>query len=518
MRLDAVGPKAFRAAFEPTNLGRLFASEAGERLWRPLLAPLERFWQQWDGRADGFAAARSRVLDYGGRIRVLWLVEPGEERGRVRVSGVFAMDTDGTTDLSALADDLARVLVAWIPAEPTERNVGEHALRVLGRTGSDLVTIPLVIDGCVVAFFGEARTLDRSVPRCLRALADDDRPAPAPLALHVDLTQLGRLTDEPVVSRLFGLESLRSFDASVRPSGPYAELELEVAFADGERGILAGFLPAVDALPTLLHRVPSTATPWLVLPFRPDLIFRAGLEAAASRRSGGVDAVRQEMRDELGLDPDSELLGHFGGELMVLGDLWQADDSAKFRGGGDPPLGACIAWSLRDTAAFGRGFDRLLDYLKGHVHRYETRAVDGVQITRLGSLLVTGVHVGVGQDLFALGFGAEGVAQLEALVAAGRDAAQRPLPTAVRRVQHRAPPGWNGVGAADLTAVLGGQITLLLELLDDALPPAMRPDASTETTQEWLDRLAPLIAEHRLDHLVTMTGHDGRSWRLRLVW
>ena len=521
MRLDVVGPAAFRAAFLPTKLGGLFASEEGERLWRPLLAPVERIWRQWDGRRDDFKATRQRVLEYAGRIRVLWMVQPGEENERDRVSGVFALDTDGSTNLAALAGDLSRALRAVMPDEPTERSVGKHKLRLLGDTGSGFVTMPMLIGGCLVGFFGEAASLDKTVPRCLRALAMDVEKPSAPLSLHVDLTQLQGLSGirtEPTLVKLFGLKNLRSFHATVRPNGPHAELELEVEFGDGDRGVLAAFFPAVDTLPKMLNRVPAKATPWLTVPFRPDVMFRAGLAAAADGKAGGIEAVRKEMHDELGLNLDTELLDHLRGEVMVLGDLWQSDDAEVFRRGDDPPLSACIAWSVKDAAAFGKGFDKLLKHLKGVVHRFDTREVDGVKITRVGSMFLTGMHMAVGQDLFAIAFGKEGVAQLETLVAGRQKAAARPLPAAVQRVRHLAPAGWNGLGLANVSALVGGQVTLVLEMLDGALPRKMRFGFSVDATQKRLDRLLPLVAKHELENLVTMTGHDDGRWRLRLLW
>ena len=82
---------------------------------------------------------------------------------------------------------------------------------------------------------------------------------------------------------------------------------------------------------------------------------------------------------------------------------------------------------------------------------------------------------------------------------------------ALRRVDLKAPDNV-------LTAMFGGQLTLMLEALDDALPPPMRFGFSVDATQEWLDRLLPLVAQHDLEHLVTMTGYADQRWRLRLLW
>ena len=73
-------------------------------------------------------------------------------------------------------------------------------------------------------------------------------------------------------------------------------------------------------------------------------------------------------------------------------------------------------------------------------------------------------------------------------------------------------------GLADLSAMFGGQLALGLEMLDNALPPQMRFGFSVRATQEWLDRLLPLVVEHELETIVTMTGYDDSLWRLRLLW
>ena len=85
-------------------------------------------------------------------------------------------------------------------------------------------------------------------------------------------------------------------------------------------------------------------------------------------------------------------------------------------------------------------------------------------------------------------------------------------------MRHLAPAGWNGLGIANLSALLGGQVTLVLEMLDELLPPEMRFDFSIEETQKLLDRLLPLVGEHELENIVTMTGYDNGHWRLRLLW
>ena len=78
VQIDTVGPAGWRLRLAPTNLGSLLASEAGQNLWQPLLLPLEQRWRQLVGGGEPeFAAMRRRLLDYGGRVQLLfWVLAP----------------------------------------------------------------------------------------------------------------------------------------------------------------------------------------------------------------------------------------------------------------------------------------------------------------------------------------------------------------------------------------------------------------------------------------------------------
>ncbi len=542
VRLQVDGPQVFRAAFSGTRVGDLLASEDGEGLWTPLAAQIEGFWRQLDGDREDFDATRRRVLDYTGRIRVLWMLdETASELGAVqagsgeeRVFGIFALEMDGSTDLSALADDLARALRAMIPGTPTLRAVGEHSLQELRPSDGGFVTLPMELGGHVVTFFGNGIPLEAAMPRALASLAADQPTDYVPLALHVDLSRLRDLPgvqEEPVLVHLFGLQSLRSFDVALRPVADRVQLEASLGFDAGSRGVFGALLPAVDRLPEILSRVPADATPWLAMPFRIDELFRVvadTVDASGETRTDDDRPFREQLREQLGFDLDTELLDHTGGEVLVLGDLWEHDDGEEFQDGGAPPLGACLALSLRNTAAFRAGFDKLLDHFRGVVQRHETREVDGVEITRLGTWFLTGTQLAVGQDLAALAFGPEAVTQLERMVTGRREpgaATLSPtaLPDAVRNVQHLAPPGWNGIGLLDLTALLGGQVALVLEAADEAWPQVTGAEFDTMELQKWFDSALPLLTEHGLSHLIAMAGHEDRGsgasrWRIRVVW
>tara|TARA_R110002072_G_scaffold243682_1_gene402720 strand:- start:34009 stop:36381 length:2373 start_codon:yes stop_codon:yes gene_type:complete len=520
MRLHVAGPAAFRRAFAPTNLSAMLSSPDGEKLWRPLLAPIEALWQQWDGRGDEFRAARNRALDYAGRIRVLWLLEP-DTSDRHRMFGVLSLELDEQTDMAALAVDLSQPLRSLQQAEPAQHTVANHKVQLAIDESEIFLSMPMLIDRRVVAFFGEAGTLELAVTHGLQTLAADIAPRAAPASLDVDLAQLVHASGEehdPVLRPLFGLGSLKSLQLQLRPNGNRVEVSADVAWHEGPRGIFAGLLPDVQQLPNMLSRMPATATPWLTAPLRPDLILRAVLDAAANSEPDGREGVREAMHKELGLHLDTELLAHLGGEVMLLGDMWQPEDRKAFQEGEDLPLAGCVAFSLRDTAAFAAGLDKVLNYLGAHIRQSKARVVDGVKITKLGSMFVTGVHMAVGQDLFAIAIGEESVAQLEALVAGKSQPTQAPLPASVLRIRHLAPKGWNAVGATNLGAMLGGQAAMVMQLLDNPMARALGFELEPEQTQDMLEALLPLIEHHALTDLVTMAGYRDGRWQLRILW
>ncbi|MHC5066565.1 MAG: hypothetical protein ACYTG5_21625, partial [Planctomycetota bacterium] len=67
-------------------------------------------------------------------------------------------------------------------------------------------------------------------------------------------------------------------------------------------------------------------------------------------------------------------------------------------------------------------------------------------------------------------------------------------------------------------AVFSGQLTVLFEIFENSLPREMRAGYSVDENQAMFDKLLPLVVEHELEDLVTMTGYEDQVWRLRLVW
>jgi hypothetical protein len=524
VRIDAYGPQALRRAFLPTNIGTLCASEDGERVWRPLLQPLEQMWRSLDNGPE-FDQARQRALDYAGRMHLLWMRAPGSNDEEESFVGVFAMQTHERSDMPAMAQDLTRPL-AVLGQEPQMLEVqnGTH-LQVLHLEDGQFITLPMVTADHVLVFFGEPAALTAGgIPRCLLALDAADPELDCPLRIQIDLSQARstpRWRERPEVRALFGIDSIETMTVRVRPNGPHFEIAADLEFNNADRGILEALFPPQQTTPQLLSRVPRGTNPWFVGPLRLDVLMRRILELIPIIDEQGnrtPEEIRAEMHKELGLHLDTDLFDHFGEEVMLLGDFWEDVDNEAWRNGEDPPIGACMVFSLRNTEAFQTGMNKLLELFKGAVRTVDERTVEGVRITRLGSAFVTGVHLAAGNGMFAIAFGSEGTKQLELVVTAAHANDVFALPTPLEHVMHLSPPGRNGLGLLNVSALLRGQLALTLEAIEEVLPPMLGVELAMDETQEALDAAAPLIERHGLNHIVVLQGHADNTWRLRVVW
>ena len=87
--IDTVGPDGWRSRFGPTNLGSMLESEQGRELWEPALAPYFAIWQELAGDDAGYSASRTRLLGYGGRIRMgLWFDSDRMRRASEPAAGI----------------------------------------------------------------------------------------------------------------------------------------------------------------------------------------------------------------------------------------------------------------------------------------------------------------------------------------------------------------------------------------------------------------------------------------------
>ncbi|MBK8096341.1 MAG: hypothetical protein IPK26_04495 [Planctomycetes bacterium] len=131
-----------------------------------------------------------------------------------------------------------------------------------------------------------------------------------------------------------------------------------------------------------------------------------------------------------------------------------------------------------------------------------------------GDLLIA---VGNGMLLCGHGDGAEAAihARLDAAGAkAGAPASAPTLPWP--DLARYAPAGGNGAALADVPLALK-MLSVFGDMAEEMLPFPIDAMSKLRDDEE-LARITAALREHHLDRVRTLTGHDGTTWRFRLLW
>jgi hypothetical protein len=524
IRIETVGPDGWRLRLGPTNLGSLLESEAGQKLWQPRLAPLLDGWRQLAGGDDAFAVARPRVLGYGGLVRVgLWFGD--SSAGDDIVQAAFVFDGDGRTDLVAMAKDLRDLQYQSLSGAWETRKVG--AVDVEVRTdGSDVATAPLREgDHLLVAMCADG-DLDGALRRArdLASTATGKAPAPSTPALRLeyDLRRLPALQraaageDRDRWLRSLGALSLGVGAVTIGAAGPHVQVEVTQDFVSDERGLFAALWPAATTLPRLVAAAPpSPNAVWRAGRFDVMALWRTieGVVVAEERQT--KDELRAEVRKELGVDLEQDLLAHMTDEMLVQGEVLRDEPEQSTWS---------LAWRLTDAAAFGKHLATMLRTIRPLLSKEATTSHDGVELHRYGNMLGYDLWLAVGNGVFVCAGGRDAEEHVGAVLdqckrlAAAEPAAAPPAPPALfAELQRFLPAGLHGVGSADVGMATSLPGTLWLGLLDEVLPGAAFRTAD-EPDSDAAAELHELLRQHRLDRLRSASGNVERRFAWRLWW
>lgn len=520
--IDTLGPDGWRQRLGPTNLGSLLESEQGRQLWQPGVVPLLEAWQRLVGSDEAFAAARERMLGYGGPIQIACWLNDGTLRRQQLASAVLQLAGDGRVDLTTLAADL-RHLQGSLPGEWQKLAHDGTTYDVLAH-GDDRMTAPIVAGNRILVCLATAERLPATLVAG-KAMAAQPPPGAArndpALRLRVNVPEMLAVAkasadaEESAVSSALGLDSLGPLTFTVDTAGPSVQLELAQDFRTAPSGLFAALCPGSAAVPELLRLVAPTTMSWKVGRFDFGAMYEAVLAAISASGTDTLDALRAEIRKSMGLDPATDLLAHVTDEMMFLGSpLRGLDRPSEFTW--------VMAVRLRDQKQFRAGLAMAMSKAKPFLQREHTVKVGVAELFRYGSMAGYDVWLATGHDLFALAGGRDAEEELTALMqrAATPAPADAPPPqpmTSFAPLQHHLPTGLNGVASGDLDSLVAMPIEWWL-LAADGLLPFRSPAAAEPSDPEQQAAVRALLQQHNLATLRTATGRAERTWRWRLFW
>jgi hypothetical protein len=517
IRLDTVGPDGWRVRIGPTNLGSMLESARGRELWGPRLQPLFAVWQRLAGSEGAFAACRTRMLGYGGRIRAgLWFDANGR-RGMHATSIAVVLHGDGRSDLQALAGDLRQTLYQAIPGRWDDEEVDGATIAVRHSFGFALTAPSVANDTLVIAVCRDV-PIATAVQQAHAFAAEPvpERAPDAPVArLDVDLARLvGAVVAGPDLAwtKALGVGSLGTTTFSLLTAGPHLQLECAQQFVADERGLFGALMPANPNVPSLLAAIPTTGN-WIVGHFDLAQLHRTSLAAAVA--AGRTEAeAHADAKAEHGVDLATELLPHATDEVL----LWLPEPGRLLEDFFTEPV--LVALRLRDEAAFGKV---LFPLLPRHVwlgKRTSSEAHGDVEIHHHGD----NVLFAVGRGVAVIATGRDADDHIRTLLDRCRDLPatlppERALPADFAHLRGFLPPGCHGFSACDPALVLGlpEDVTTVASLFMTV------PDVADLLLALDLDgddraAMAEILREHRLDVVRSASGYADRTWRWRAFW
>ncbi|MBL9075985.1 MAG: hypothetical protein JNL08_00695 [Planctomycetes bacterium] len=518
--VDTVGPDGWRIRFAPTNLGSLLESEQGRALWQPGTAPVLGWLRQGFGADTDFGPVQDRLLGYGGRIRVgVWLRQD-ESREPRPFAAAAVFEGDGRTDLGALAADLRQMQSGldgdWGPQEFAGRSV------TMLCHGEDRMTAPIVGEHHLLIVTSTGDDIAAALANATAWVGTCDGKAPAPttpaLRIQVATPELIALMrraagddDEAATLQALGIDGLGPSLFQLSTAGPHVQCELAQAFAEAPRGLFAALFPGTTGVPALQRLLPSAPGSWKVGRFDLLALYDAAVAVAAAN---GIDEpeMRQDMREQLGVDLRDDLLAHVTDAMLLHGASFEDIDRLERT----PWL---LAFGLRDHAAFATSLETALAKAKPMLQREATVEHGNAKLWRYGNMFAYDLWLGVGDGLFVVAGGEDGEDRVKALFDAARApaAAEAPaLPPAIADLQRHLPPGLNGAAAGDLDSLAALPADLWWSLLREFVP-VPRPQSTADTEQQR-EALRELLRQHHLDRLRSATGFAERTWRWRLYW
>lgn len=518
--IDSIGPAGWRQQFGPTNLGAMLESARGQALWRDPAQALLGHWELPGVGADATAAARERLLGYGGRVRLgMWLL-PEVHRLEPH-HGALALLGDGRTDLAAFAIDLEQALYRDLPGAWTEHDLAGRKLRVR-EIPAGLVTAPILDQGRLLLVFGSSDELAAALADAEAMAADFAKSSPGRTApafdLRLDLARLAAtLGADRRLEQVLGLASLRELGLRIGTAGPHVQIETSIDFTDAPRGLFGVLFPDRQGLPAMLRSADRESGAWKAGRLDLQALFQVVRDAASFARSSPDEepspaAAEAELQQELGIHLHRDLLAHTGDEYLLLLPPLRGDDDLERTTWG-------FALRLRDTAAFTRGFDAMMKQLKPYLSRADDERHGDIRLRRYGNMFGYPLWMAIGNDLFTIAGGGDAEAMLRKLLDGGRELpASGSVPESFAALERHLPPGCNGLGHLAVASVLALPDWLWFDLLLPALPWPRPGSADGEPEAVEREAARALLQEHQLDTLRSATGYHQRIWRYRLYW
>lgn len=546
------GPGRMAKTLGETRMGKVIGSSALAKRLLEQVGELEGRMKELGGEA-GFDVEKHyrELLRYEGRLLVaigqirwdkLWKASLTGQRHDPEPGDIgpvtLVLTPDGKTDLPGLCEGFAR------RAEKAGgvREFDAGGIRFREPSGAAeagfTFTLPQMVDGCLFLAMGIG--LQKELGALLSAPAGQ-RFVPSEAvragALAVEFSAgmvrgfVGGLTEHlgeaepdlgPVIKAVvegLGLDAIGALRWSLRQKDDVLISQSEIALPGGARGLFAA-LATTARRPRLLDLAPLHLDEWGVSPIRLPAVYETiakAWDALGDKLPMAREDGEREFAELFKVRLKEDLLDHMGGEVLAITTTAQAADP-----GAEDPMAAvgdvALGFELRDPAAFGKSWDKLLRSRGLHTAR-KSEEYQGVRVFTQKVLGAMNFDYAVTERLFLVAFGEKGRQYLRAVIdeEAARKAgkAPDPLPPHVQARLAHAPQGWNGIAVNSLSV---GLETAAGMIENSMAQLAMEEAPWAEELAEDLRSLAGDLRRAKVDRGVGFARWTADELVSRTIW
>jgi len=389
-------------------------------------------------------------------------------------SFVIALTPDGEFDLSAVAKEFERMIENDSNRGTNLRDmvVGDLTLRRQDNGGEEPdVVLPFMLEDHLVILAGS--DLEKSAAKLIGQDSRFQKPTnDAPIYMSLEVGKLIETVTNSVdnailevgdVMSMFGLTALQDLSIKIRPNEESVMTELQIGMAEEGRGIFDMFV-ASDKQPKLLQAVPVNSDAFSVstVNMAPLYTVIADMWTLAAD-TGGVpisfDGAMEAFTEMTKVRMKEDLIDHLGTEMLSVQSPTSFTDPAGYEDTAEAMFtGTTYGLALRDGEAFAASIEKMIRSRGMHVGRKKEKYGD-VTINRMKLAGLIELEYVIDNDLFLISFGGdEGSLQNLRGILDARASDEQELPNVVQKYGDAFPPGWSGIGAMPIGAILTGRI------------------------------------------------------------
>ncbi|MCA8954692.1 MAG: hypothetical protein KDC87_01385 [Planctomycetes bacterium] len=532
MHID--GPAKLRAAFLPTNLGRMFASAEGQDLIAPFTKMLEHIKKGGEAPFD-VEAVEKAAYAYTGRMTLAAQlldekIDFNDPAPPLFVVAVV-LSPDGKTDLEALCAKSREIAAKRLGDRLADLKHGTHTLSYMTADKEPTFCTPFMHKGHAVALVSQdmKKAAEWLFGGEAKPHACSDRIRKASIGVWVNVKRIIKLVETGAAASLgprwdklgrhildaTGIKSIDHMEGTYRAVGPAVVSDNVLHFNQNDRGAIEAFISTKPTKTTLVDLLPRAAAAATAIPFDIQPIFNSVKGVFAKLGADApmtFDGLLEGFKEHYGLRLKEDLIDKFGSGLMSFS--MDSEDEPDPMNPASAVRGMCLGFGLRGGAELAKTLDTMLRKDGLHAGR-KTTDYKGVQMHMINIMGFVEVNYAVTDSLFLLGIDKDGAKGMRAALdgqvdqAAGKSAT--PLPAAVMQRLGVLPGKWTGMGWTNVAAQMLSA-SKQLEMAAGQLPPPLQPLVG------MIEKMPKLLKPFKLEHAATLTRNDGSTWTHQSIW